>query len=116
MRRGDLNLYVASQEASEQFYAAALGFEKVGSDEVSRTLRSGDVTITLFSAKRAVAPLRGSVPGMTADLLVDDLDAAIAGVEAAGGTVELVADWERGRYALVDDPDGICWELIEGVD
>ncbi|MDH3730649.1 MAG: VOC family protein [Acidimicrobiia bacterium] len=114
MRRGDLNLYVTDLDASERFYSDALGFKLDQSDDVSRTLRSGDVAITLFMAKAGPAPTRGSTPMMTADLLVTDLDAALASFEAAGGRVESVADWELGRFAVVADPDGIGWELIEG--
>lgn len=113
VKRGDLNLYVTSLEAAERFYAAALGFAPVDSNDISRTLRCGEVTITLFSATGGTAPVRGHIPGMTADLLVEDLDAAIAGIEEGGGAVESIAGWEHGRFALVTDPDGIAWELIE---
>ena len=113
MRRGDLNLYVTSLDAAERFYVAALGFQRAASDEVSRTLRCGDVAITLFLAREAGSAPRGHLPSMTADLLVDDLDVTLASIEAGGGTVESIADWEQGRFALVADPDGIGWELIE---
>lgn len=113
MRRGDLNLYVTSLDAAERFYATALGFEKAESDEVSRTLRCGEVAITLFLAREPGSAPRGHTPSMTADLIVDDLDAAVAGIETAGGLLESIASWEHGRFALVSDPDGIGWELIE---
>ena len=116
MRRGDLNVYVTDLAAAERFYGEAFGFSLVDGDDTHRTLGVGEVTITLFAAKGGPAPTRGTVPVMTADLLVDDLDATVAAVEAAGGVIESVADWEHGRFAIVTDPDGIGWELIEKVD
>ncbi len=114
MKRGDLNLYVTSLDASERFYSRTLDFRLDDGNDISRTMRSGDVAITLFLAKAGPAPSRGSTPMITADLMVSDLDSILSGFEAAGGNVESVSDWEHGRFALVTDPDGIGWELIEG--
>lgn len=114
MKRGDLNLYVTNLDAAERFYSKTLGFRLDQGDDISRTMRSGDVAITLFLAKAGPAPARGSTPMITADLMVSDLDSILPGFEAAGGTVESIADWEHGRFAIVTDADGIGWELIEG--
>ena len=49
---------------------------------------------------------------MSTDLLVDDIDEAVARIKACGGTVAPVREWEQGRFTLFRDPDGISWELI----
>ena len=75
--------------------------------------RQGGFTLTLFKAKgdeKAEPP--GTRPCMSTDLLVDDLDEAVARVEACGGTVAPVRDWEEGRFTLFRDPDGISVKAI----
>ena len=113
IRRGETNLYVRDLDRAARFYCDALDFELVESEESYRKLRQGDFTLTLFKAKsdeKAEPP--GTRPSMSTDLLVDDLDEAVARVEACGGTVAPVRDWEEGRFTLFRDPDGISWELI----
>lgn len=114
IRRGETNLYVADLDRSARFYAEALGFELVESEESYRKLRHPGFTITLFCASgTGPAGPPGAQPGMTADMLVDDLDAAVERITAAGGQVAPVRDWDEGRFTLFRDPDGISWELIE---
>jgi catechol 2,3-dioxygenase-like lactoylglutathione lyase family enzyme len=113
IRRGETNLYVRDLDRAARFYCDALDFELVESEESYRKLRQGGFTLTLFKAKsdeKAEPP--GTRPSMSTDLLVDDLDEAVARVEACGGTVAPVRDWEEGRFTLFRDPDGISWELI----
>jgi catechol 2,3-dioxygenase-like lactoylglutathione lyase family enzyme len=47
---------------------------------------------------------------------VDDLDAAIAAIAAAGGETGEVAENDLGRYAHFRAPDGNLYELVEERD
>lgn len=114
IRRGEINLHVSDPEKSARFYHDALGFEVCERGGESWTkVSQGDVTLTLFRAKRGHPPVPpGQVCGMTADLHVDDLDAAMESLAAAGAVIQKTGTWEEGRYAFFADPDGIHWELI----
>ena len=114
IRRGETNLYVTDLDRAARFYCDALGFELCESEESFRKVQHPGFTLTFFRAKGTkVAEVPGARPGMTADMLVDDIEAAVAGIEACGGTVDPLRDWEHGRFTLFRDPDGISWELIE---
>ena len=113
IRLGELNLYVRELERAARFYCDALDFELCESEESYCKLRNRDFTLTLFRSKgegRGEPP--GTYPGMTADIIVSDLDEAVARIGACGGSVSVVRDYESGRFTLFRDPDGISWELI----
>lgn len=113
LQRGETNLYVRDFDRAARFYCDALDFELVESEESYRKLRQSGFTLTLFRAtgeEKAEAP--GTRPSMSTDLLVDDIDEAVARIKACGGTVAPVREWEEGRFTLFRDPDGISWELI----
>lgn len=119
IRRGEINLYVSDIPRAVDFYVKALGMKRVadpvfGEPDASwDKVGSGELTLTLFkaqSAERAVEP--GARPGMTADLIVDDLDAALRRLAEAGAKVGPVRAWKMGRVMNVMDPDGNSWELI----
>ena len=112
-RRGEINLYVTDLERAARFYCDALDFVLCESEDSYRKVQQGDFTITFFLAKeKGLDEPVGQRPGMTADILVDDLDEAVARIEACGGTVQPVRDYEGGRFTLFRDPDGTDWELI----
>ncbi len=114
MRLGQINLYVSDLDVSAAFYERSFGFEIKERGDSFRTLRAGDVVLTLFRAHgSAAAPTRGAQPGMTADLLTSDFDETIRRIAEHGGNVGEVETWSSGRFVLFTDPDGIGWELIE---
>ncbi len=125
---------VADLERSRRFYVEVFGFEEVRRlhppDEGSAHLlrlppplgvtacyleRDGFVLELLhFAGAEVVDPGRRRVvnePGLThVSLGVDDLDAALAAVEAHGG--EVLADTNIGVAVFVRDPDGQLIELL----
>jgi predicted enzyme related to lactoylglutathione lyase len=114
--------------ALTRFYGAAFGLvvEAVFSfpqGEVRR-LRGGAARLKLFQpatapAPRGVAPFGGEAGFRYAALLVDDAEAAVAAVQAAGGTVITPVTHHRpgACFALITDPQGNTWELLqEGIE
>jgi len=74
---------------------------------------SGDLTLTLFkTASTERAAPRGSRPGLSADMVVDDFDAAIKGLRAAGAKIENERRSGKGGFAMFEDPDGNAWEIM----
>lgn len=115
LRRGEINLHVRDLEAEVRFYKDALGFAPEEDPDAGppegrwAKLRAGDVVITLF--RSPAGP--GGPPGMTADLLVDDFEGALARLRAAGASLDPVREMAGTRFLEFRDPEGIAWELIE---
>ncbi|MER3452131.1 MAG: hypothetical protein C4344_00005 [Acidimicrobiia bacterium] len=134
MRYSHTGQVVRDLARSEHFYAGALGFEKVfeltvEGDQPARLLRlPGEVRMRAvylrrdglvlelmeFATPALVEPDRTPVmnePGLThISLVVDDLDAACAAVEAHGGRV--LADTRLPTAVFVQDPDAQLVELL----
>lgn len=95
-----LELPVADRARATTFYAAAFGwhFTDYGPDYAATT--SGDTDVGLDAASDGVAhPLPV--------IEVDDIDAALAAVEAAGGRVTVpIFAFPGGRRFHFADPDG----------
>lgn len=135
-----VGLCVGDLEQSRRFYCDGLGFvegdrHRFG-DELSKPLeveapvelvsqfvRKGSFSIELLgfgSPRAAGAPAASRATlGLThLSLVVDDLDAAVAGAVAAGGTAlpdtaATVGDPPVVRLTFVADPDGVRIELMQ---
>lgn len=95
-----LELLVADRARAKTFYAAAFGwaFTDYGPDYAATT--SGDTDVGLDAAPDRVA---AALPVIE----VDDLDAALTAVEAAGGRVTVpIFAFPGGRRFHFADPDG----------
>ncbi|MEK7466755.1 MAG: VOC family protein [Planctomycetota bacterium] len=119
IRRGEINLYVSDIPRAVRFYMEALGLRRIPDpmmgepDGTWDKVGSGDLTLTFFrtvSTDRA-AP-RGSRPGLSADMIVDDFDAALTGLRAAGAKIEHERRAGKGGFAMFEDPDGNAWEIM----
>jgi predicted enzyme related to lactoylglutathione lyase len=124
MARLLLNLDVDDVERAIAFYTEALGL-KLGRrfDEAFVELIGGEVPLYLLQKDAGSAPFdaaktqrdyaRHWTP-LHLDFAVDDIDAALARVSAAGGSVESdVSEHVYGRLALCADPFGHGFCLLE---
>ena len=92
-------------EAAARFYGETLGLQEQFRDGANWVqLSAGDVSLAIASASEGQgAPAGQPVPVFE----VDDLEAAIAAVTAAGGSAGEVRDMgDHGRTALATDPQG----------
>ena len=119
IRRSEITLFVSDIPRSVEFYTRALGFVRHADpahgepDGTWDKVATGDFVLAFFKAKSAEPALApGSRPMMSADMVVDDFDAAVRGLEAVGSRMGKVRDWPEGRVVVFYDPDGIAWELI----
>ncbi len=114
LRRGEINAYVPDLERSVDFYRTVFGFEPIESEPGWIKLRAGNVVLLLFGG--AVGERNPKGPRMTADLAVplDEFDGVVERLREAGAQLGEIESWEKGRFVLFADPDGIEWELISG--
>jgi catechol 2,3-dioxygenase-like lactoylglutathione lyase family enzyme len=108
-----------------RFYADGLGFEVVSVVEFPQgavhRLRRGPARCKLFQpagglVERPPADPWFAHPGVAyGALLVADADIEVAAARAAGAEVlvEVVAHRPGARYALLRDPEGNPWEILE---
>jgi predicted enzyme related to lactoylglutathione lyase len=124
MARLLLNLDVDDIERAIEFYTAALGLT-LGRrfDEEFVELTGGEIPIYLLAKDAGSAPFdaaktrrdyeRHWTP-LHLDFAVDDIDAALARVRKAGGSVESeISEHVYGRLALCADPFGHGFCLLE---
>lgn len=107
-------------EAAENFYGAVTGWsgKDFGQPGVRYTVMSaGDKGVAGIMALPAEVCEAGGRPGWVGYIGVDDVDAAVDGVEAAGGTVHRPpSDIPNvGRFAVVADPQSAVFMLIKPI-
>jgi predicted enzyme related to lactoylglutathione lyase len=117
-----VRITVADLARSEKFYHEGLGAQiiPIQAREAMAQFASGPGIVLVLGTSRAEgAPAAGGGAGGFL-FQVADIDAVLAGVTAAGGTVERApanagsADSSRRvRSALIRDPDGVGIELIQ---
>ena len=96
-----LELPVGDVAAARDFYARAFGWEMTGFGPSYACTMTGDVDLGLQAdaAERSAAPL--------IVIRVDDVEAALAQVEGAGGSVtRTIFSFPGGRRFHFRDPDG----------
>jgi len=107
------------------FYCEGLGFEidtvvEFPQGSVTR-LRRGSARCKLYQpaggvTERPAADPWFAHPGITyGALLVDDAEAEVAKARAAGAEIvtDVIAHRPGARYALLRDPEGNVWEILE---
>ena len=101
-------------DAAREFYTAVFGFAY---DPIE-----GMPDYTVFRTdERPLGGLSGSVPGLPTGwgvcFAVEDTDATVATVERGGGKVVMAAeDTPFGRFAVVQDPWGATFSVMEVAD
>jgi predicted enzyme related to lactoylglutathione lyase len=103
---------VDDQQAARAFYGSVFGFHF---DE----LEGGGGYATFATDDRPLGGLGGHQPGSprgwTSCFSVSSTDAAVAAVERGGGKVTMAAqDTPFGRFAVVEDPWGAPFSVMEG--
>ena len=108
-------LIVPDPDAAARFYGDVVGWQsrRAGMEGLDyRLFGIGGVDVAGFMA----TPSPDMRPGWVGYICVDDVDAAAAKIEAAGGAVHMPAmDIEGvGRMAMVADPQGAPFYLMRG--
>jgi predicted enzyme related to lactoylglutathione lyase len=118
-----VNIDVDDVEAGVRFYTEALGLER--SRQLAPhvvELRGAGPLIHLLGKAPGTEPFTGAASPrdyrrhwtpVHLDLVVDDLDAYVARAEAAGAHCEQMAEPPFGRIAIMADPFGHGFCLIE---
>ena len=112
-------LMTADVAAAEKFYTDVVGWTCA---PFAGEATDGGMDYRVFSAPDAVVaglmtlPHPSMRPGWFGYIGVDDVDASVEAIEAAGGSVKLPANDIPGvgRMAMVADPDGIPFYVMRG--
>jgi catechol 2,3-dioxygenase-like lactoylglutathione lyase family enzyme len=107
-------LAVADPERSLAFYRAVFGVREYFRDASTiQVLGPGRYDVLAFEKRPAEAAAAGGIIHFGFRLLrPEDIDAAVAAVEAAGGSISSRGEFAPGLpYAFVRDPDGHEIEL-----
>ena len=101
-----VQIHVPDLDAGLAFYRDRLGHQLIWRTEHAAGLRLPDTDAELV--------LHTERLGIEVNLLVDSVDAAVAGIVAAGGTLVLPAfDIQIGRCVVVQDPWGTQLILLD---
>jgi catechol 2,3-dioxygenase-like lactoylglutathione lyase family enzyme len=119
-----VNIDVDDLEAGVRFYTSALGLtvgrrlgtegvELLGAEAPIYLLRKQPGTAAFGAAPRSSRDYGRHWTPVHLDFVVDDVDAAVAKAEAAGARVEGRSDASWGRLALLADPFGHGFCLLQ---
>lgn len=107
-----VDLQTTDQEAAKSFYGQLFGWRyddmPMGEDAVYSMVVKDDGVVAAIAPQSPEVAAQGAPPMWTTYLAVDDVDAAAARVEPAGGTL-LMGPFdvmEAGRMVVVMDPTG----------
>ena len=108
---GEINVICLDLEASLAYYRDALGLRDLGRENGAARLALGPVTLLLLPVAQAMRDTRDYAQEATIsfDVTVDDVEATVARLEAAGGQR---LDEIDGRGWAVADPDGNPIEVL----
>lgn len=121
---GGAFLYANDPEALAAWYAEHFGLETVADAESGARYREFVVRDwdeprrghrVMWAIVRAATPLPAGRHAVI-NYAVDDLDTLVAGLRAAGVTVDRVEELPYGRFAWVTDPEGNRLELCQDLD
>jgi catechol 2,3-dioxygenase-like lactoylglutathione lyase family enzyme len=107
-------LAVADPDRSLQFYRAVFGVREYFRDDTTvQVLGPGVYDVLAFEKRPAAAGAAGGIMHFGFRLTrPEDIDAAVAAVESAGGIVSSRGEFGPGLpYAFVRDPDGYEIEI-----
>lgn len=110
---GEINVICTDIAASLRFYRDVLGFGVIGREGDCYHLDSGGRHVLLLpvAAEAGEDAPYCSLPTVSVDLMVDDIEAAFRHLQASG--VRFEREWKPGaRSFLIRDPDGLVWEVI----
>lgn len=111
-----MDLSTSDVEAAIGFYTALLGWTVTRAQTPMGLYAIGAVGELEVGGMMEPVPVEGMPAFWTVFFTVDDVDATVAAVEAAGGTVlEPAFDLPDARIAVVADPTGATFGLIRGL-
>jgi predicted enzyme related to lactoylglutathione lyase len=112
-------LLTGDPDAAAAFYGEVIGWTEASYGQPGvdyRIFSAGGVGVAGLMKLPEGAEQSGMRPGWLGYIGVDDVDSAIADIEAAGGKIHMPAmDLEGvGRMALVADPQGVPFYVMRG--
>jgi hypothetical protein len=121
-RHGDFvwyELLTTDPDAAASFYGSVIGWQASDSGQAGMDYRQFSMDGVHVGGMMALPPgaaAMGMRPGWLGYIGVDDVDASVAKITAAGGTVHMPARDIPGvgRFAMLADPQGIVFYVMRG--
>jgi len=112
-------LMTSDSKAAESFYRSAIGWDTKDSGMADRSytlLSAGPTMVAGLMPIPEEARVMGARPAWIGYIGVDDVDACVARLKTAGGSVHRAPDDIPGigRFAVVADPHGAAFILFKG--
>lgn len=111
---GEINVICSDLARSLVFYRDVLGFDVVEQEGSAWHLRCGQQLVLLLPVAETPAPTAPycQMATLSADLLVDDLEAAYHHLRHHHVQFEL--EWQADAASFIlRNPDGLVWEVLE---
>lgn len=111
---GEINVICSSLDASLRFYRDVLGFEQLNEEQGCWHMACDGVRFLLlpFAERNEERPAYCSVPAISVDLVVEDLDAARTYLAAKD--VDIVDEpHDNDGCFFIRDPDGLVFEVVQ---
>ena len=102
--------YVRNMDHAVKFYTETLGLPlRIRFENYWAEVDAGPITIGLHPSDDGKKPTQGG----TASFLVDNIEAMVAELKKKGAKVSKIFTPERGKFAMITDPDGNMIHIVE---
>jgi predicted enzyme related to lactoylglutathione lyase len=104
--------YVSDMDKAIQFYTETLGLPlKIRFDNYWAEVDAGPITIGLHPTEDGKKPKQGG--GGTISFRVADIESFVEEIKKKGANVGKIQTPERGKFAMISDPDGNMIHVVE---
>lgn len=104
--------YVSNMDEAIKFYTETLGLPlRIRFDDYWAEVDAGTITLGLHPTEDGKKPKQGG--GGTVSFQVEDIEALVEVLKKKGATVSEIHTPDRGKFAMVSDPDGNQMHVVE---
>src|SRR5689334_7847430 len=104
--------YVKNMDIAVKFYTEVLGLPlKIRFENYWAEVDAGPITIGLHPTEDGKKPKQGG--GGTVSFRVEDIEALVGTFKKRGARVSRIFTPDRGRFAMITDPDGNMIHIVE---